>query len=595
MSNKFAIALIFILGLIVYLYGLASQEVVMICVRFGLFVSEMNQYGISFFPTLYSFPYTDYPSTGMIMMYFASCFGKYINMFTLALPSAVMGSLTLEIIYLIGLRQSKIFAWHAVLLTLMSLGYTFNTRRPCLDSYVVLVSAFSFYLIYTADIDKRHRRLLVLPLCLIFGFLFRGPIGFVIPAAIILVYYIVNLDLKGALLTFALSGILGFLCLVGISYLCLEQGGGLFLEAFLNDQIFGRIATQKYALYYFVEGPIIFYITLPLSFIMIVIYFKKIFLTRTAKLNQSEKLLRNLTCWLLTVLVVMSIPGCKYGKYIMPAIPAAALISAFLFINYDNSKVCDYARKVFLLVAKIAPFFMPIIFIVLLILFTSNTLNHPIEGFIFFLLLSLANIYLLKTKFDKNSKNSLHIFIVALLFVGFQIFVLEPIKEHRESSKVFVLEVETKKEKNAKVAFIDIGPDSEDLKYMWNIPAGNRYIPEFISSKESVPDFYDGATTSFYAKDSTSKSAITQSFVKLALNLFPTIHTYLKPELPYSISFNYLVYPINRLNELPLNTVYITRHEVYQTLILPKMKDNTEIIATGSLANTNCLAFKRVK
>ncbi len=82
MSNRKALAIIFVLGTIIFIGGLYSAEFTRINCRFALFIGEMRQYGIGIFPTLYDKPYTDYPATHILMMYLASFGGYAINMLT---------------------------------------------------------------------------------------------------------------------------------------------------------------------------------------------------------------------------------------------------------------------------------------------------------------------------------------------------------------------------------------------------------------------------------------------------------------------------------------------------------------------------------
>ena len=103
LSNKKTLLIIFVLGLTAYLAGLSWQEFIKVDIRYALFTAD----GIGIFPTLYGKPYTDYPSLGIILMYFASLGGNYINMFTAALPGAVISTTTLILIFLIGARISK--------------------------------------------------------------------------------------------------------------------------------------------------------------------------------------------------------------------------------------------------------------------------------------------------------------------------------------------------------------------------------------------------------------------------------------------------------------------------------------------------------
>ena len=276
LNNKKAILIIFVSGLIAYLSGLNWQEFTKIGVRYSLFTAEIKQYGMGIFPTLYGKPYTDYPSPGIFLMYLSSLGGNYINMFTAAIPGAIISAITLVLMYLIGARVSKDIGWCSVMISFLSTEYLSQVRGPSLDVYVVFLTTFSFYLTYTADLDKKWKRLIMVPLCFILGFAFRGPLGFMIPSAVICGYYLVNRKLKQCIIFAVLSVVLAVICMAALIFLSYFYGGKELVQCFLNDQILNRAKSNDYLLYYFIDGLGTYAIIYPLGFFVFIVYLEKI-------------------------------------------------------------------------------------------------------------------------------------------------------------------------------------------------------------------------------------------------------------------------------------------------------------------------------
>lgn len=614
MSNRSILSLIFVSGLILYLFEIPNLEVS--ACRSVLFVLEMKQYGIKgFFPTIYGFPYTDYFSSGTIVIYLISYFGKFVNSFTCALPNAVLGSLTLVFIYKIGSKISKYFAYCTVALTLVSAGYFIIVRSLNVDIYTTFASTLSFYLIYTADTDNTRKKLLFIPLLLLFGFAFRGPIGMVIPAGIICMYYVVNHNWRMLLISSASSAFLFIGCLLIASYLCLMQGGESFLNAFLNDQIFGRMQRNETSwFFYFREGAIIFFPTLPLSFFACIIYFKRVFFKELRTLGNNEKLLKSSISWMLTILIGMSIPECRFSHYILPAIPASALIGAYLLTNPTKNSLCELFKRSILFACKVFPLATLLAYVAFLITLKVLNIKSPVisTGYLLgFILLFIANVYLIRKNMKNNFKKNLLCLVATITLLVVYVTVTNYTYEYL-SSRYFFSKIESAKDKSSKVAFFNIRPDNEDLHYIFYTAEKDRSIPEFIALQDSAIHL---KTISQKTGDAQGlRSFIKRSFINLALRSFPSyftehqLHFSNKLDnpskvklnspltLPYSIIFstNHFLYPVSKFNELPLNTIYITKKNDYESM-LKSMENDFQIIAQGRLGNKQCVAFKRVK
>ena len=150
--------LIFFLGIGIFTIAL-DGEFISSQARFALLAQEMLRNGPSFFPTTYGSPYPDYPATSTFLIYLVSLpFGR-VTPFTAVLPTAVVSALVLVVTYRIGATISRQWGWTAVLLTLFTHLFLTESRSISLDQYNALATTLCFYLIYSADIYGKRKRL----------------------------------------------------------------------------------------------------------------------------------------------------------------------------------------------------------------------------------------------------------------------------------------------------------------------------------------------------------------------------------------------------------------------------------------------------
>lgn len=586
LNNKNTILIIFVLGLIAYLSGLSYQEFTKIDVRYALFIAEMKQYTIGIFPTLYNKPYTDYPSLGILFMYFASLGGNYINMFTAALPGGIMSTITLVIMYLIGSRISKQTGWYSVIISFLSIEYLSLVRGPSLDVYVVFTTTLSFYLVYSADLDKKWRRLFFVPLCFIFGFAFRGPLGFMIPAAVVCGYYLINCKLKQCVIFVVLSIFLAFICMGILIYLSYLQGGKELVQCFLNDQILNRTKSNDYFLYYFIDGLGTYSIIYPLGLFVFIVYLKKL-IKNFKDDSLTIHFLRSVSVWMMIILILMTIPGAKNPRYIVSIIPPACLLSSFIFVNYDKITMFDKLKWFLLWICRIAPFACLSVFTVSIIVLQTMRINIPFDipiTLIAFAILSVC-IIIIQKKVKRENISFALLSIMACIMVCLQIMILEPIEQSVEGASKFATEIENIREKNkSQVWFFEFGPDGDELKFLVNIPLEKRFIPQFIDSSLAPETTPADKKELNYTKQNILKQYVT----RMVIGLFPD-----KDENFSKIEPKYLCYGIGQIKTLQEETIYISKTKNFKNRIPKELRQNLEIIASGKMGHQKCIAFKK--
>jgi len=347
---------LFFISLILFTWGVASQEIVSFESRFYLFALEMWRHGITWFPTSYQQPYPDYPVTSTLLIYFAAKLFDGLNKFTAVLPSAIAAALTVSLTYLIGALHNKRFGWYAVLFLCMTVAFIKNARSLSLDMYPTAITALCFYCLQVADSRQKSFPLPWLWLLLAISFAFRGPIGFIMPAGVVCVYYVVAKRFKRCL-QFGIGATLTLLlCILLLLSLAYHTGGLPFVHDVLTMQIFGRM--EKNAVvpwyFYFTES----FGAYALSFPVAVVGWISRHCEAAKRPKQSNSFFRlprpqttrarnddcvipltQLTAWAFIILVGISIPGDKKIRYVLPMAPALALLASYFFMTVIKRKI----------------------------------------------------------------------------------------------------------------------------------------------------------------------------------------------------------------------------------------------------------------
>ena len=484
MSRRTIAIYIFLASVALFLAGLQTTEFVRINCRFGLFVHEMAEGTIGPFPSLFGEPYCDYLSIHTYLMYVASFLGG-VTMLTATLPSAIMAGGVMSLTYLIGARMSNKFGLFAVILLAASYEFLCIARAPSPDMFVAFTVILSFYLMYTAERENKTIRLFFLPLLFIMGFVIRGPIGAVIPIAVVFAYYLSMRRWKTAVA----GGILGTLvlacCVMLLVIIVHKYGGKELVKSFQASQVGNRLAKGKPFWFYFTNAMGSYSLTYPLAFLVMGTYAwierKKYF--AKAPSDSYAALRQALTGWFFIIILGMSVPGTKHLRYVVSAIPAAALLAAFIFVNPDKFKIFKKVRDIFLKICNFVPFAAFGVVVIGAIVLKILKIDIPVPMFlpaIMFLVLAFALIG--GTRKIKEADRIM--FIVALTAMSFfviKIMLIEPIETYSESSYKFVKEIEALRPANSKLTFCGIGPDGEDLKYLISLKRDKYYIPSFIA------------------------------------------------------------------------------------------------------------------
>jgi 4-amino-4-deoxy-L-arabinose transferase-like glycosyltransferase len=484
----FEIVGIFCLSLILFTWGVNSQEVIGFESRFYLFALEMWHYGVNWFPTAYHRLYPDYPSTSTFLIYLTANFLGVMNRLAAVLPSAIAAALTMAMTYLIGALQSKRWGLYAVFFLLLTTLFLKSARSITLDMYITFITASCFYVIYSADVKNNHSREWFIYPLLLLGFAFRGPIGLILPTGVICVYYLLDKNFKHLFF----SGVLAFLILLVSTLLLLmvanTYGSNEFEQSVLRMEIIGRMQKSYLPAFFYFKTSIREYaISFPLALMVCVgiLYYQQRLHHHTAKL----KLLLKLVGWMIIILIGMSIPGDKKIRYILPMMPAVALIASYPMIAPTSERYFSLLRWLLIRLFLITPV---ILFIALRwILFYAN--QHFLSFDIHYLLVTqmlfclFAGGFLAFILFQKRHqwRDGCVLFIATLSFVMSYVMVAEPMMQYLDKTRVFVVKSEEwRRQAHAGLVFYKEQPDGLPIKYLINMPVEG--MPVFIDNEKDL-------------------------------------------------------------------------------------------------------------
>jgi len=475
--KKYQPLFIFMLSLILFTMGLSSQEVIGFDSRFYLFAQEMQRYGLSWFPTTYHAPYPDYSSASTVTIYGLSILAGELNKTISILPTAVLAAITVALTYMIGGLHSKRWGWYAALLLLLTGAFVKNARAISLDMYPAAVTTACFYLIYAADKFSSSRRVWWIYPLLILSFIFRGPIGLIIPSGVICTYYLFRKQFKKLLLHGLLIAFLLSICIILLLTIAQQTHGEVFMRAVLSMQVLGRMDNVFLPrTFYFTNSFGNYALTYPLACLVLLGITLRGF---SAYRSADTTFLFLLAGWVLVILLGMSIPDDKKIRYVLPMAPALALIAAYPFA-VSSTRYFLFLRKG---MASIF-FIFPSILLSALIFLAVYTHHHYFILMLIFAGFQIVN-YVVK-------RDIIWLSVTVLSFMIFQCTVIETWQIEKDKARDFVLHTEWQRSKShSRLVFYREKPDSLPIKYLIHMSQVEQ--PLFIADEEALLAFSEPA------------------------------------------------------------------------------------------------------
>ncbi|MBV9576238.1 MAG: glycosyltransferase family 39 protein [Gammaproteobacteria bacterium] len=465
--------------------GLHTKEIIGFDSRFYLFALEMHAHGFSWFPTTYQKPYPDYLGTPIAFICFFAWLLGGLNKLVAVLPTAISAAITLLFTFLIGALQHRRWGLYAVFFAFMTMIFFQSARSISLDMQLTMITTICFYLLYAADIRHQAIPIAWLIVLLMVGFSVRGPIGLIIPAGVICIYYLLDKNIKNFFLLGGLALLLLVLCCAVLLFLAYQTGGMSFLQDVLHMEVVGRINNIYLSRYFYFTNSLSNYsISMPLMWLVIggIFYYKL-----TTHYHSAEtRLLIKLFGWVMIIMIGMSIPGDKKTRYILPIVPAAALIASYVFFAPKNQLYFACLRKIL----NIIFLYIPFLFLILLISAFLYAKHHALILSVPFLFLSALLFVLQLFNFlchfkEERRKESLRLAVAACCFALIYINLIEPIEIYQNQSLAFVRQIESlRAQQHAALVFYKERPDGLPIKYLINMQ--NLRYPIFIKRTQDI-------------------------------------------------------------------------------------------------------------
>jgi len=350
-----------VLTVFVYLFGLTIPLVGPDEPRYAQVAREMFERGDWITPTLGGFTWFEKPAL-LYWLEIASFHVFGVNEFAARFGSAIFGLGTIASLWVLARcitassRVKDDFAFHLALIAASTLGIIVFSRGASFDIIITfpltaaLVSFFVWHSKNELNAEGGSGRVGVsLSLLLFYVFigvalLAKGLIGIVFPFAIVVFYYVLSRRLPS--FTFILSLFWGTLAAVAVAAIWYVpvylQNGYTFVDEFFVQHHFQRFTSNKFqhpqAFHFFLW--VLPLMTLPwLPFFLAAIWsaIKKAFQredngTQGEGLQNTRPIVLFSFSWILVPLVFFSFSGSKLPGYILPAVPAAIILTA-VYVN----------------------------------------------------------------------------------------------------------------------------------------------------------------------------------------------------------------------------------------------------------------------
>ena len=585
MKKSSIILLLIAAGAVISLSGLYSMEFMRINTRFALFVSEIRQYGLGLFPSIYGKPYTDYPVMLTALMYLSSLGGTHLNMLTATVPNALAGITVLIFTFLLGERVRHHLGIYGAGMCLLSFEFLNIMRNPGPDMPVAAVTVAAVFAAYTAIRGDGRKRLIWLPFLLLLGYAFRGPLGVVIPAAAVVAVYAARGYWRLSAVWLVCGGLALAACLELTLWGCCQTGGKELAWLFLTDQIFGRIDKVQPPWYYFTSAVGSFALTYPLAIITVAFYARKIFTQPQDRDGEDPVFLRLLAYWALLILVGMSIPGSKHLRYITAAIPAMGLLASWIFINPNKLIAFELLRRLFFLAARYLPFFSLAGIIVSGLVLSLAQVEIGLPIVLPSLILAALCALVLRGRQERSSEiRAFYYLTVAIGCMAVaKIMIVEPVENFRETSREFAVKLDLLRGDN-EVRFYRFGPDSDELKYLVNIPPERRFTGKYI--QDGTPALQPSVPAPFLPPESNRN--FQQRLICGLLAQFPDspsgCYRPIRPKFATEYGYEALL-------QAPEGTLFLTRKKRFEE-IPDSYRKQFEMVLSGSLGRNDCVVFR---
>ncbi len=318
--------------------------------RYAQVAREMDQRADLITPTLGGHTWFEKPA--LLYWIMMAAFGLFgISETAARIGPALCGLLTVLAVFWVGRSVARLSnegelgvagPWSA-LVTASMLGIMVFSRAASFDIIVTMTItwALSFFFVHELEVEESRRRRLLVGFYVFVGLslLAKGLIGIVIPFGVIAMYQLMRRAYLSRWFLRSLIWGIPLACAVAAIWYgpVIARHGWPFIDEFFVQHHFARYFSNKYRH----PGPVYFYLLclIPLTLPWTVLIVDALARVRSWKWRGTSPLdkLRVFTlAWLLLPLALFSFSSSKLAGYVLPVLPATALLAGLQLARFTS-------------------------------------------------------------------------------------------------------------------------------------------------------------------------------------------------------------------------------------------------------------------
>ena len=274
--------------------------------------------------------------------------------FSVRFPPALFGTLTILLTFFIGKSlYSSRTGFLSGLILATSLEFAYLSTRANIDTtltFFTTVSLLCFFQWYQRSKEDKNSQEVMKGLWfygfyigMALGTLAKGPVGFILPLLVSLIYLLIHKDWKRIKRMKLLSGMLLFIVIVLSWYIpAVLRGGNLYLQETLFKHTVDAYAkgwTHVRPFYYY-------FVNFPMDFLPWFLFLPGAIILGFSEKKEGRKEFLFLIVWFISIFFFFSFSKGKRPIYLLPLYPAVSIMVGSLWDNYISSQNRDSKREV---------------------------------------------------------------------------------------------------------------------------------------------------------------------------------------------------------------------------------------------------------
>jgi 4-amino-4-deoxy-L-arabinose transferase-like glycosyltransferase len=301
--------------------------------RYAQVAREMTEGGNWILPRLNQRIYPDKPPVFFWLIALSYAVSGEVSSCAARFPSALAGVLGVLITYLIGRKlKSARAGLISALVLLTSMEYFWLGRRANLDMTLTLFILAALFFFYKGFRDTSPRLYYLSYLFIGLATLTKGPVGFILPLLTVISYLALKKDLNAVKKVIFHPGLILFFALI-FAWLIpsVLAGGREYLDEIIFKQVLGRVyeswSHEEPLYYYFLSFP-------PMLIPWVFFLPSALLYTFSSRRRSSGEDTLFPAVWFITVFVFFSLCSGKRTLYLLPLVPACALMVGCLWDRF---------------------------------------------------------------------------------------------------------------------------------------------------------------------------------------------------------------------------------------------------------------------